>query len=433
VSPTGTFRSLRNRNFKIYLSGQLVSVTGTAMQQVGQSWLVYALTGSGTALGVSMALQFLPMLLFGVWGGLLADRLDKRRLLMGTQAASGALALVLGALVATGTVTLGAVYVLAFLLGCVSALDMPTRQSFVMEMVGRDDLSNAVALNSATFNSGRLLGPAAAGVIIAWLGVAPCFLINGLSYVGTILALRAMHADELNPLPRAARAAGQVREGFAYAWRTPGLRTTLLLVAVVGTFGFNFVVVLPLLASETFDGGARLYGVLTSFMGLGALLGALATARRAHPTRRVLVGGAAAFGLSAMLVALAPTAAVASVLMVALGAAMMVFLATANSTLQLGSEPTMRGRVMALYGLVFLGSTPLGGPLVGWIAEQFGARAGLAFGGVASLAAALLAAGPMLARRRRRMLEEVGAGEGTPPLAPAPGGGVGPFDPAHAA
>lgn len=433
MSPTGTFRSLRNRNFRLYLSGQIVSVTGTNMQQVAQSWLVYDLTDSGTALGVSMALQFLPMLLFGVWGGLLADRLDKRRVLIGTQVASGLLALVLFALVATDTVTLGMVYALAFLLGCVSALDMPTRQAFVMEMVGRDDLSNAVGLNSATFNSGRLLGPAAAGLIIAWVGVALCFLINGLSYVGTVLALRAMRASELNPVPRTARAKGQVREGVRYAWRTRELRLTLLLVTVIGTFGFNFVVVLPLLASETFDGGARLYGLLTALMGAGALIGALVTARRARPTRRVLLGGAGGFGLAATLTAVAPSVGTASVLMVAMGTAMMVFLSTANSTLQLASEPTMRGRVMALYALVFLGSTPVGGPLVGWIAEQFGARAGLAFGGVLSMAAAAVAAGPLIAARRRRARVPEPLPVEEPPLVPGPGGEVGPLGPVHAA
>jgi MFS family permease len=434
-----TFRSLRNRNFKLYVSGQLVSVVGTAMQQVAQSWLVYDMTGSGTALGVIMALQFLPMLLFGVWGGLLADRLDKRRLLIFSQSSSGALAVALWALVATGTVQLWMVYALAFLLGCVSTVDMPTRQSFVMEMVGRDDTSNAVALNSATFNSGRLLGPAVGGLIIAGLGVGLCFLLNGLSYIGPVLALRAMRTDELVPLPRAPRAPGQVREGMRYAWRTPELRTPLLLVTVVGTFGFNFIVVLPLLANKAFGGGPRLYGALTSLMGLGSLIGALATARRNAPTRKVLVGGAAAFGAAATLVAVSPTAAVAAVLLVGVGVAMMVFLATANSTLQLESDPAMRGRVMALYGLVFLGSTPVGGPIIGWVAEHWGARAGLALGGIASFLAAVVAAAPVLAgrvdvgRRRRRGLETpVVAGEEAP-LRPVPGGGLGPNDPVEAA
>ena len=432
-----TFRSLRNRNFKLYVGGQLVSVIGTAMQQVAQSWLVYDLTGSGTALGVIMALQFLPMLLFGVWGGLLADRLDKRRLLIASQAGSGTLAIVLWALVATGAVELWMVYALAFLLGCVSAVDMPTRQSFVMEMVGREDTSNAVALNSATFNSGRLVGPAVAGVIIAALGVGLCFLVNGLSYLAPIVALRAMRPEELVPMPRAPRAPGQVREGFRYTWRTPALRTPLLLVTVVGTFGFNFIVVLPLLADQSFGGGPRLYGALTSLMGLGALVGALGTARRKQPTRTVLLGGAAAFGAAATLVALAPNAASASVLLVAVGVAMMVFLATANSTLQLASDPSMRGRVMALYGLVFLGSTPVGGPIIGWVAEHWGPRAGLALGGLASLAAAGIATAPALAGRwpRLRRPAEVGARApaGEPPLLPTPGGGMGPNDPVEAA
>jgi MFS family permease len=458
-----TFRSLRNRNFKLYVSGQLVSVVGTGMQQVAQSWLVYDLTGSGTALGLIMALQFLPMLLFGVWGGLLADRLDKRRLLIATQAGSGALALVLWALVASGTVELWMVFVLAFLLGCVSAVDMPTRQSFVMEMVGREDTSNAVALNSATFNSGRLVGPAVAGVIIASLGVGLCFLVNGLSYLAPVAALRAMRPEELKPMPRAPRAPGQVREGLRYTWHSPALRTPLLLVTVVGTFGFNSVVVLPLLADESFGGGARLFGFFTSLQGLGALV-----------------------GLATILVAAAPSAAVASMLLVATGVAMMVFLATANSTLQLSSDPSMRGRVMALYGLVFLGSTPVGGPIVGWVAEHWGPRAALVLGGGASLLAAVAAAAPAIARRRRasvrlRISEPDGlapnptagagvavasggadgaarngagggvavtpggadgaarngtgdgAGDREAPLLPAPGGGVGPNEPVEAA
>jgi MFS family permease len=424
-----TFRALRNRNFRLYVGGQLVSVTGTGMQQVAQSWLVYDLTGSGTALGVTMALQFLPVLLFGVWGGLLADRLDKRRLLIATQAASGVLAVALWALVAAGAVTLWVVYLLAFLFGCVFAVDMPTRQAFVMEMVGREDTSNAVALNSATFNSGRLLGPAVAGVIIATLGVGPCFLINGVSYVGTVLALAAMRAGELVPMPRAPRGPGQVREALRYAWRTQGLRIPLLLVTVVGTFGFNFVVVLPLLANQSFDGGPRLYGLLMSLMGLGSLIGALVSAQHRQPTPTVLVGGAGAFGLTATLGALSPTAAVASVALVVMGVAMMVFLATANSTLQLSSDPSMRGRVMALYGLVFLGSTPVGGPIVGWVAELWGPRAGLALGGIASLLAALAAAPPLLARGRPRPVDEAQEA----PLMPAAGGGVGPGDPVEAA
>jgi MFS family permease len=426
-----TFRSLENRNFRLYTGGQLVSVTGTAMQQVAQSWLVLQLTDSGTALGITMALQFLPMLLFGVWGGLLADRLDKRRVLIFTQAAQGALALVLWGLVATDVVTLWMVYVLALLLGVATCLDLPTRQSFTIEMVGPRHLSNAVALNSAVFNSGRLVGPAVGGVLIATVGMETCFLINGLSYIATVIALRAMNAGELHRQAPAPREKGQVRAGLRYAWGTPVLRSTLLLITVIGTFGFNFVVVMPLLAKETFGGGARLLGTLTSLMGFGALVGALTAAHRKAPTRAVLVGGAAAFGLSAVLVAAAPNAIVAGALVAAMGMAMMIFLATANSTLQLTSEPSMRGRVMALYGLVFLGSTPVGGPIIGWISEHWGARTGLAVGGAASLAAALGAGVPALARRRRIRISPVP--DEAAPLSPTTGGGLSPGDPVEAA
>jgi len=423
-----TFRSMENRNFKLYTYGQLVSVTGTAMQQVAQSWLVLRLTDSGFALGVTFALQFLPMLFFGVWGGLLADRLDKRRVLVFTQVAQGVLAIVLWALVATDIVTLWMVYALAFLLGCVTCLDLPTRQSFTSEMVGPELLSNAVALNSAVFNSGRLLGPAIGGVLIASVGVGMCFLINGLSYIGTVVALQLMNAAELHRQAPAVRQKGQVREGLIYAWRQPVLRSTLLLITVIGTFGFNFVVVMPLLAKDTFGGGARLYGVLTSLMGFGALIGALTAAHRAAPTRRVLLGGAAAFGVAATLVAVAPNAVVAGLLVVAMEATMMVFLATANSTLQLTSEPHMRGRVMALYGLVFLGSTPVGGPIVGFVSQHWGARAGLGLGGVASLSAAVAAAAPILARRRAALTMAAPAEVAEP----APGGGLSPGDPVEA-
>lgn len=425
------FRSLENRNFKLYTSGQLVSVVGTAMQQVAQAWLVLSLTDSGVALGITVALQFAPMLLFGIWGGLMADRLDKRRLLMLTQAAQGVLAVALYALVATDVVTLWMVYGMALLLGLVTCLDMPTRQSFTIEMVGPEHLTNAVALNSAVFNSGRLVGPAVAGLLIAWVGVGVCFLVNGLSYVATVVALRALRTEELRAEPRASRHRGQVRAGIRYVLQTPELRRPLLLLTVVGTLGFNFIVVMPLLATEDFGGGARLLGILNSLMGLGSLLGALVAANRSGPTRPVLVGGAAAFGLSAMAMAVAPNAATAGVVAVAMGMAMMVFLATTNSTLQLAAHPAMRGRVMALYGLLFLGSTPVGGPIVGWVSETWGARAGIALGGVASLVAAVASAVPDLRRRwAGRTLPPLAVeGGGTLPLAPAAGTG----DPVEAA
>ena len=411
-----TFRSLQNRNFKLYTGGQLISVTGFAMQQVAQSWLVLRLTDSGFALGVSFALQFLPIMLFGFWGGLLADRLDKRKILLFTQTAQGVLALALWALVLAHVVALWHVYVLSFLFGFATCLDLPARQSFTIEMVGPEHLSNAVGLNSAVFNSGRLLGPALAGVLIAVMGVGVCFFINGVTYAFTVAALLAMRADELHRQAPATKEKGQIREGLRYAWRNPVLRSTLFLVAVIGTFGFNFVVVLPLLAKDTFGGGSRLFGVLSSLLGFGALIGALTAAHRAEPTRKVVIGGAAAFGLAACLVAVAPNAVVAAALFVLMGVAMMVFLATANSTLQLTSEPHMRGRVMALYGLVFLGSTPVGGPLLGWISGRWGARWGLALGGALSLGAALAAVSSIRYRRGAALATEAADLAGPPDI-----------------
>jgi MFS family permease len=394
-----TFRSLRIRNYRLFFFGQMVSVTGTWMQTVAQSWLVLNLTGSGVALGVTVALQFLPMLLFGMWGGLLADRLDKRRLLVATQAAGGVLAVALWALVATGSVELWMVYVFAFLLGMVTMVDMPTRQSFVIEMVGPEEVANAVGLNSAMFNTGRILGPAAAGVIIASFGIAPAFLVNGLSFLAVIGGLLAMRPDELHRRERAARRPGEVRAGLRYVWTEPTLRSTLLLVGVLGTFGFNFVVVLPLLARFTFSGGAGLYSLFTALMSLGSLTGALIAAGRAAPTRTMLLGAGTGFGVLMVATAAAPTALVAGVLLVGVGLAVMLFLATANTTLQLNSDPAMRGRVMALYGLLFLGSTPVGGPLLGWISQQWGPRAGLALGGGVTLVATLAAVAGIRSRR----------------------------------
>ena len=393
------FRSLRIRNYRLFFFGQLVSVTGTWMQTVAQSWLVLSLTGSGVALGITVALQFLPILLFGLWGGLLADRMDKRRLLVATQTAGAALAIVLWALVATGAVELWMVYVLAFLLGVVTMVDMPTRQAFVIEMVGPDEIPNAVGLNSAMFNMGRILGPAVAGVTIAWFGVAPAFLANGISFLAVIAGLLAMRPHELFRGAPARRGRGEVRAGLRYVWADPVLRSTLFLVAVLGLFGFNFIVVLPLLAKFTFHGGAGLYSVFTALMSVGSLAGALVAASRAAPTRRVLLGAAAAFGLLMLATAAAPTAWATTVLLVGVGMAVMLFLATANTMLQLNSEPEMRGRVMAIYGLLFLGSTPVGGPLLGWISQEWGARLGLALGGALSLAAALAAIAGVRGRR----------------------------------
>jgi len=398
---TTTFRSLRVRNFRLFWFGQMVSISGTWMQQVAQNWLVLSLTGSGVALGVTVALQFLPMLLFGMWGGLIADRFDKRRILFVTQVIPMLLALVMFVLVATGAVTLWMIYVLAFLLGLVFMVDMPTRQSFVVEMVGPDEMPNAVGLNSAMFNTGRVVGPAIAGVLIATVGIASTFLLNAVSYAAVMVALGAMRPAELFSQARADRAPGAIRAGLRYVWTTPVLRSTLLLVAVVGTFGMNFTVVLPLLARYTFDGGAPLYGWLTSLMSLGSLAGALTAAGRVGPTRRMLIGSGAAFGALTLVAAVAPTPLLTGAALITVGVAIMLFLATANTTLQLACDPAMRGRVMALYGLVFLGSTPLGGPFLGWLSGRWGGRWGLAFSGAVSLAAATVAGLSVVVRRRR--------------------------------
>ena len=395
-----TFRSLRIRNYRLFFTGQLISVTGTWMQTVAQSWLVLNLTNSGVALGITVALQFLPMLLFGMWGGLLADRYDKRKLLIAMQVAGGLLALILYALVATDTVELWMVYVLAFGLGMVTMVDMPTRQSFVIEMVGPDEVPNAVGLNSAMFNTGRILGPTAAGITIATLGLAPAFLANAISFIPVIAGLMMMRTDELHRRAPAQRQKGEVRAGFLYAWHEPTLRSTLLLVGVLGMFGFNFIVLLPLMAKFTFHGGAGLYSLLTALMSLGSLAGALISASRAKPTSGMLVGSGVAFGALMLATAAAPTAWFAGAILVGVGMAMMLFMATANTTLQLTADPAMRGRVMALYGLLFAGSTPLGGPVMGWVAEEWGPRVGMTIGGVLSLAAALAAVSRVRIRRR---------------------------------
>ena len=386
-----TFRSLRVRNYRLFFFGQLVSVSGTWMQHVAQDWLVLRLSNSGTAVGITTGLQFLPMLLFGMVGGIVADRYDKRRVLVATQTAAGVLALAMGVLVASGHVALWHVYVLAFLLGCVTAVDNPTRQSFVTEMVGPDQVTNAVGLNSATFNAARVLGPAIGAIVISVADIAPAFFVNAASYVAVIAGLRAMRPDDLFRQAPAPRTPGQIREGLRYVWSTPELRSTIALVAVVATFGMNLIVVLPLLARFTFDGTAGTYGFLMSAMAIGSLGGALVAANRTQIDARRRVAMAGAFGALSIVTAVAPTLWLTAVLLVPTGAAAITFMALSNSTLQLASSTHMRGRVMALYALVFLGSTPIGGPLVGWLSEVSSPRWGLALGGAITLVAAVVA------------------------------------------
>ncbi|MFL5796355.1 MAG: MFS transporter [Actinomycetota bacterium] len=383
-----TFRSLAVRNYRLYFIGQAVSQTGTWMQSVAQAWLVLQLTGSGVALGLTTALQFGPILFLGPWGGVLADRLDKRRLLMGTQTAAGALAGVLGGLTIAGVVEPWMVYVIAGAFGIVTAIDNPARQSFVVEMVGRRDLANAVSLNSVLLNAARVVGPGVAGLLIATVGTGLCFLLNAASYVAVVAALWRMRSAELLVGERVARSRGQLREGLRYVARSPSLRRPLLLMLVVGTLGFNLSTLLPLFATESLHQGAGGYGVLFSVMGLGAVGGGLVIAFRGSVGDRLMAGSAALFGVSLALVGIMPNLPAALAAMIPCGVANTAFISTSNSLLQAHATPAMRGRVMALFGMVFLGTTPIGAPLAGLAAETLGPRAALALAGAAVVAAA---------------------------------------------
>ncbi len=396
-----TFAALATPNYRRYFAGQAVSLTGTWMQTVAQAWLVLQLTGSGTALGLVAGAQFLPILLLAPYGGLLADRMDKRRLLIGTQVALGAIALTLGVLTVSGAVRLWMVVALALALGVVTACDNPARQSFAQEMVGAGHLRNAVSLNSVLVNSARAIGPAAAGILIGTVGIGICFLVNAVSYVAVIVALAGMDVAALRPGPRAARAPRQVRQGLEYVAHTPGLLVPLMMLAVIGTLAYEFQVVLPLLAEGSFGGDAGTYGALTSAMGVGAIAGGLVVAHGGRTGLRPLTVAAASFGVAILLAAAAPTVPLALVALAVVGATGVAFLAVGNTTLQLTSEPRFRGRVMALWAVAFLGSTPIGAPLIGVVSEQIGPRAGLVVGGLACLLAAGAGA-VVLARGRDR-------------------------------
>ncbi|HXF58039.1 MAG TPA: MFS transporter [Actinomycetota bacterium] len=386
-----TFHAVaHSRNFRLFFVGQAVSVTGTWMQQVATAWLVLRLTGSGVALGLQVALNFGPILLFGLWGGLLADRLDKRRILVATQATQALLAAALWALVGLGAVELWMVYLLTSLQGLVVALDQPTRHSFFAEMVREEDLTNAVSLNSAVMTGTRIVGPALAGALISVVGLAPCFLANALSYLAVIGGLLAMRPAELRRPRGGLPVGGRVREGLLYVWRTPELRLPLAVLAAVSTLSFNLSVLFPLLAEGPLGGGASTFGLLLSAMGVGSLIGSLAMARLERPGLGRLGWAAVAFGLLSALAAWAPGLEQALLIMVPLGAASMVLTIATNSSLQLAAQPEMRGRVMALFGVVFLGSTPVGGPIAGWVAERLGPREALALGGAAAVVAGAL-------------------------------------------
>lgn len=397
-----TFHSVsHSRNFRLFAAGQIVSVTGTWMQSVAAAWLVLTLTGSSVALGVQLALNFGPILLLGAWAGLLADRRDKRVILIATQTAFALQALALWVLVFAGVAELWMVYALSLFAGIVTAVDNPARQSFYAEMVGQKDLTNAVSLNSAVMTGTRIVGPALAGVLIATVGLAPSFLFNGISYVAVIAALIAMRPDELHREVVPLRGKGQLREGLAYVRRTPGLLLPLAWMAVIFTFSFNFSVLFPVLATRVFRGDAGTYATMLSVLGVGSLLGALAMARQQAPNPRRLAGAAIAFGAVSVLAAAAPSFWLELLVLLPMGVVSMVFMITGNSTLQLRSRANMRGRVMALYGMVFLGGTPIGAPIAGWVADRFGPRAGIALGGLIAVATGLVGLW-MLARLRLR-------------------------------
>ncbi len=404
----GTFRALRVRNFRLYASANLVSQTGTWMQRVGQAWLVLQLSGDdGVALGVATSLQFLPTMFLSFYGGVLADRFDKRRLLVLTQALMGLLALVLGLLVLTDAVRLWHVFVLAAGLGVVASFDTPARQAFVSEMVGPELLTNAVSLNSTVFNGGRLVGPAVAGGLIAASSgdTAAAFLLNAVSFACTIAALLAMRTGELRPSALVPRARGQLREALAYTRARPDLRLAMLLAFVLGTFGFNSQILVPLMAREEFGLGASAYGLLSTCFAAGSLSGALLSGRRTErPRRRFLLGTAALMGVALIVAGLMPTYATFAVALVPTGAMALLFSVACNSFVQLGVDPQMRGRVLALYFTAFMGGTPLGGPAVGWVAERYGAPWGLMSGGIVCLVAAVAAAGVLLRDQRRTVL-----------------------------
>jgi MFS family permease len=397
-----TFGSLRVRNYRRYASGQVLSLIGTWMQRVAQDWLVLELSGGDPiALGIAAALQYGPILLFSLWAGVLADRMDKRQLLLAAQVALGGCALVLGLLDVSGVVELWQVYLLCLFTGFATAVDQPVRQSFVFEMVGRAQLANAVALNAMTFNTARIIGPAIAGVTIAAAGTGWLFLINAATFLFTIGALMSLNRAELYLAERVPRAKGQLREGLRYVREHRELGIMLALVFCVGTFGLTFYATLAIAVRNVFHLGPTAYGLLSTMLAVGTLAGATFAARRAgtRPRPAVAVGAAVVFGLLEVAVGLMPTYLAFGLMLIPAGAAVLTFTTAANSTVQLSVAPTMRGRVMALYMLLLFGGTPLGGPMVGWLAAEFGGRAPIVLGGAVSFLAACVC-GLLLAQKR---------------------------------
>ncbi|MDE1181020.1 MFS transporter [Paraburkholderia sp.] len=388
----GTFRSLRNFNYRIWAGGALVSNVGTWMQRTAQDWIVLtSLTDhNATAVGIVMALQFGPQMLLLPLTGFAADHLDRRKLLLATQSTMGALALGLGVLTLGGWVQLWHVYTFAGLLGCAAAFDSPARQTFVSELVGEADLSNAVALNSTSFNAARMIGPAVAGGLISAVGTGWVFVINAASYVAVIVSLRLLRTDELHLKLRARPARGSLLEGFRYVWKRPDLKAVLLMLFLIGTFGLNFPIYISTMSVSVFHAGAGQYGLLSSIMAIGSVTGALLAAGRARPRMSLLLAGAATFGIGCGAAALMPGYLSFGAMLVIIGISAQTFTTSTNSIVQLSTEPAMRGRVVAILLAIALGGTPLGAPVVGWIADRFGPRWALGVGAASGVAAALV-------------------------------------------
>ncbi len=392
-----TFSSLHIHNFRLYFIGQAISLSGTWMQNIAQGLLVLQLTGSGTALGLLIAVQFLPILIFGSFGGVIADRFSKRKILFVTQSIAGLLALILAVLLYTSLVELWMVYTLALCLGLVTALDNPTRQTFIFEMVGKEHIKNAVSLNAVMVNLARVIGPSIAGILVPTVGLAACFFINAFSFVAVLAVLAIMNAKELMPAKKAARLRGQFINGLRYVNQTHSLRTVLIMMILIGTFTYEFQVILPLLAEFTFNDGVSGYALLSSAMGLGAVVGGLMAASKKKTSLNSIVQISLFFGIAVFLVAISPTLQFAALTMVLVGIVSTNFLSQANAYLQVKSLPEMRGRVMSLWTVTFLGTTPIGAPIIGWIGEAAGPRWGLYVAGLAAVAAAFIA--KMLIRR----------------------------------
>ncbi len=404
-----TFAALAVPNYRRYIAGQAVSLTGTWMQMAAQAWLVLSITGSATALGAVVAAQTLPVLLLGPYGGVVADRVDKQKLMVVLQSAMGVQALVLGLLTVMGAVQVWEVAALAALLGVGNAFENPARQSFMLEMIGKEHLRNAVSLNSVVVNVARTLGPAVGGILIATVGTGVCFLYNAASFGAVVFSLVTLDRTALQPSPPASRARGQLREGLRYVAGHVELRAPLLMMAAVGCLAYEFQVSLPVMAREGLHAGATGYGFMTAAMGVGAVGGGLVVAARGRTGLPMLVAAATGFGVVMTLAALAPSLPTELIALALVGWASISFMASGNSTLQLAAEPSMRGRVMSLWFVAFQGSTPIGGPIVGWTMAQLGARAGLGLGALTCLLVALagaitlgrLSPGSSLLRRTR--------------------------------